>query len=36
VIAGTALGDEKLAGAEDEAGGDIDDLVHPILSSRRY
>jgi hypothetical protein len=31
VIAGAALGDEKLAGAEDEAGGDIDDLVHPFL-----
>jgi hypothetical protein len=31
VIARAALGDEQLAGAEDEAGGDIDDFVHLLL-----
>lgn len=36
VVAGAALGDEELASAENEAGGDIDDLVHPFRSSRRY
>jgi hypothetical protein len=34
VIAGAALGDEELAGAEDEAGGDIDDFVHGRLSEK--
>jgi hypothetical protein len=28
VIAGAALGDEELASAEDQAGGDIDDFGH--------
>ena len=34
VIAGAALGDEELAGAEDEAGGDIDDFVHWRVSEK--
>ena len=35
VIAGAALGDEKFAGAEDEAGGDIDDFVHVLLGVQK-
>lgn len=34
VIAGAALGDEELAGAENEAGGDIDDVSHPMIHLR--
>src|SRR5688572_30669380 len=33
VIVRSALGDEKFAGAEDEAGGDIDDLAHSVESA---
>ena len=31
VVAGAPLGDEELAGAEDEAGGDIDRSVYPVV-----
>ena len=36
VIAGAALGDKELAGAENQAGGDINGFVHSRISAPRH